>query len=235
MSIFHFKEFSVQQNASAMKVGTDSILLGSWVDLDLENSILDIGTGTGLLGLMLAQRSDALQIDAVEIEEQAYIEAVTNFENSPWSDRLFCYHASIQEFSVEMDEKYDLIVANPPYFNPDSIVSSRSVARQTHTLSHLSLLKSTKRLLAQHGKAAFVIPFEMESFFVELAHNLSLFALKVTRIKDTENADFKRSLLLFGLKQTKLSVNELVLKNADSTYSRQFIELTKDFYLGLEK
>ncbi len=149
MSNFQFKEFTIQQEKTAMKVGTDSILLGSWVALDTENSILDIGTGTGLLALMLAQRSDALTIDAVEINEEAYIEAVTNFENSPWGDRLFCYHASIQEFATEIDEKYDLIVANPPYFDPSKIISSRSIARQTHTLTHMVLLKNTKKLLSK--------------------------------------------------------------------------------------
>jgi len=235
MSVFYFKEFSVQQEASAMKVGTDSILLGSWVDLDIENTILDIGTGTGLLALMLAQRSDALQIDAVELDEHAYVEAVTNFENSTWSDRLFCYHASIQEFSVEIDDKYDLIVANPPYFDPSNIVSSRSIARQTHTLSHLALLKSTKLLLAPHGNAAFIIPFEMEDIFVKLAQNLGFFIQRITRVKDTENAGFKRSLLLFAFEAVKPITSELILKNKDESYSKQFIELTKDFYLGLEK
>ena len=131
MSKFHFKQFTIKQEQSAMKVGTDSILLGSWVDLNTENSILDIGAGTGILALMLAQRSDAEIIDAVEIDEKSFEEAVYNFENSSWGDRLFCYHSSIQEFSNEIDDTYDLIIANPPYFSPHKInsVSSKSVAR----------------------------------------------------------------------------------------------------------
>ena len=115
---FQFKEFIVAQDRCAMKIGTDGVLLGAWVDVPEHiNSILDIGTGTGLIALQLAQRSDAEIIDALEIEPQAFEQAVENFENSPWSDRLFCYHASFQNFVSEIDDKYDLIVSNPPFFN----------------------------------------------------------------------------------------------------------------------
>ena len=231
MSSFQFKEFTIQQEKTAMKVGTDSILLGSWTKLNEENSILDIGTGTGLLALMLAQRSDALTIDAIEIDEDAYIEAVTNFENSPWGDRLFCYHASIQEFSKEIDEKYDLIIANPPYFDPSKIISSRSIARQTHTLTHMALLKNTKKLLNDTGIASFVIPYEIEHFFIKLAQNLGLFTQKILRVKDTEKALYKRSLVQLGFQKTAVSIAELILKNKDKSYSDAYKKLTKDFYL----
>ena len=238
MPSFQFKEFTIQQEKSAMKVGTDSILLGSWVALDIENSILDIGTGTGLLALMLAQRSDALTIDAVEIDDNAYTEAVTNFENSPWGDRLFCYHTSIQEFAREMiedsdfqEDKYDLIIANPPYFDPSKIISSRSIARQTHRLTHMALLKNTKKLLSKTGRLALVIPFEIEDFFIKLAQNLGFFVQRILRVKDTEKAIYKRSLVQFGFQKTQLVVSEMILKNEDKSYSDSYIQLTKDFYL----
>ena len=119
-SPFRFKQFNVAQSKSAMKVGTDGVLLGAWVRiLDGVDSVLDVGTGTGLIALQIAQRCDSEIIDALEIESGAFEQAVENFENSPWSDRLFCYHASLQEFEMEMDERYDLIVCN--YANGDMV------------------------------------------------------------------------------------------------------------------
>ena len=115
---FHFKEFSILQDQCAMKVGTDGVLLGAWVKVaDNTESILDIGTGTGLIALQMAQRSGAETIDALEIENKAFEQAVENFETSSWADRLYCYHTSLQEFAEEIEEQYDLIVSNPPYFN----------------------------------------------------------------------------------------------------------------------
>jgi tRNA1Val (adenine37-N6)-methyltransferase len=115
--VFKFKEFEVKQEDSAMKIGTDGVLLGAWTKIDNSvDSVLDIGSGTGLISLMMAQRSDAELIDAVELDPAAYEESVYNFENSPWGDRLFCYHSSFQEFAQEIEDSYDLIVSNPPFF-----------------------------------------------------------------------------------------------------------------------
>jgi len=114
--VFQFKEFSVAQDHCAMKIGTDGVLLGAWVSLQHEFSVLDIGTGTGILSLMMAQRSNAELIDAIEIDGPAFEQAVQNFENSPWGDRLFCYHASLQEFADEIDDSYELIISNPPFY-----------------------------------------------------------------------------------------------------------------------
>lgn len=232
MSIFQFKQFTILQNQSAMKVGTDSILLGSWIELFDENCLLDIGTGTGVLALMLAQRSDAETIDAVEISAIAFEEAVTNFENSPWADRLFCYHSSIQNFSDEVDDKYALIFANPPYFEPTlfSDNQDKSLARQTFELSQYDLLKSTENLLSNNGTCAFVIPYEIESFFINIATNLGLFPFRILHTKDTETALIKRSLLQLKRKETTCERRVLILKNEDATYSDDFIDLTKDFY-----
>ena len=234
MSTFQFKEFTIIQEKSAMKVGTDSILLGSWVQLNDEQSILDIGSGTGILALLLAQRSEATLIDAVEIEENAHEEAVTNFENSPWSDRLFCYHSSIQDFAKEIDETYDLIIANPPFFEPNKRepISAKSTARQTHTLDFYALLEATKLLLNKNGSCAFIVPFERETSFIELAQNTGLFVQRITRVKDTQKAVFKRSMMQFRFEKTKVYTSELVLKNTDKTYSAEFKEFTKGFYLN---
>ena len=232
MSTFQFKEFTIQQEKAAMKVGTDSILLGSWVDIGEADRILDIGAGTGLLSLMTAQRSNAMTIDAVEIDAAAHEEAVTNFENSPWADRLFCYHSSIQEFKDEVDEKYDLILSNPTFFNPSDLerATQRYVARQTHLLNHITLLKTTKNFLSKKGTCAFVIPYEMESFFVKLAKNMGLYVYRILHTKDTNTADYKRSLLQFKLNKANPKIEELILKEKDKSYSDSFIKLTKEFY-----
>lgn len=232
MSIFHFKEFTVHQSKSAMKVGTDAMILGSWTDVENAETILDIGTGTGVLALMLAQRSDAHTIDAVEIDENAFEEAVENFENAPWADRLYCYHASIQEFVEEIDEKYDLIISNPPYFSPMEIesYSGRKVARETHLLNHLTLLKNTKKLLSENGTCAFSLPFESELFFIELATNMGFKLQRRLRMKDRLTTDFVRSFLQFGFEEKELADEVLVLKNEDKTYSPHYKELTLDFH-----
>jgi len=113
---FAFKKFSVNQDRCAMKIGTDGVLLGAWATISHNPfSILDIGTGTGILALMLAQRSHAENIEAIEIDDAAFEQAADNFENSPWGDRLFCYHAAFNEFVEEIDDKYDLIISNPPF------------------------------------------------------------------------------------------------------------------------
>ena len=229
---FRLKEFTVEQSRSAMKVGTDAMILGSWTQVEEAETILDIGTGTGILALMLAQRSEAFTIDAVEIDADAYEEAVTNFENSPWGDRLFCYHASLQAFAQEIDDTYDLIVCNPPYFSPSEIesYSGRNVARQTHLLNHLTLIKNTVQLLSESGSCAFSLPYESEAFFIELAQSQNLFLQRRLRMKDRENLDMVRSFLQFGKTAKPLEDEILILKNTDSTYSSQFIELTCDFY-----
>lgn len=234
MSTFQFKEFTIIQEKSAMKVGTDSILLGSWVQLTDEQSILDMGAGTGVLALLLAQRSEAALIDAVEIEENAHEETVINFENSPWADRLFCYHSSIQDFAKEIDETYDLIIANPPFFEPNKRepISAKSTARQTHALDFYALLEATKLLLNKNGSCAFIVPFEKETSFIELAQNTGLFVQRITRVKDTQKAVFKRSMMQFRFEKTKVYTSELVLKNTDKTYSAEFKEFTKGFYLN---
>ncbi|HFS67597.1 MAG TPA: methyltransferase domain-containing protein, partial [Flavobacteriia bacterium] len=136
--VFNFKEFSVNQDKTAMKVGTDAVLLGAWTRLSNPiNSILDVGSGTGVIALQMAQLYNAEIIDAVELEPNAYEQCVANFENSPWSDRLFCYHSFFQEFVDEIEDKYDLIVSNPPFYKDtfQSENKKRNQARQTVTLS----------------------------------------------------------------------------------------------------
>lgn len=233
---FHFKEFSIQQDQCAMKVGTDGVLLGAWVKVaDDTESILDIGTGTGLIALQMAQRSGAEMIDALEIENKAFEQAVENFENSPWADRLYCYHASLQEFKEEIDEPYDLIVSNPPYFNDTfkELDQERALARHTHKLSYKELLSATNKLISPLGSCAFIIPFKEEADFLLLASSEKLFPARITRVRGNAQSDIKRSLLQFSRQPNKVIPNELIIETSRHVYTDEYIALVKDFYLNM--
>ena len=232
---FKFKQFTIQQDRAAMKVGTDGVLLGAWVPIENPESILDIGSGTGLIALMLAQRSDAFQIDAIEIEDHAYEQAVENFENSDWSDRLFCYHASLQEFVEEMEEKYDLIVSNPPFYT-DSFESndlSRLLARFEGALPFESLIEYSAKLLSENGNFALIIPFKEEEKVLQIAKKNQLFPQKITRVKGALNTEIKRSLLLFSFQENTPIIDELVIEISRHQYTDEYKALVKDFYLKL--
>lgn len=232
---FRFKQFTIQQDKTAMKVGTDGVLLGAWVTLNNPQSILDIGTGTGLIALMLAQRSNADQIDAIEIDDQAYEQAVDNFENSDWADRLFCYHASLKEFAKEIEETYDLIVSNPPFYTENCGTGNekRDLARMNESLPFEDLIKYSVQLLNETGKLALIIPFKEEEKVKELAIQNNLFPEKITRVKGTYNTEIKRSLLLFSRKEKHALLNELVIEIARHQYTDEYLKLVRDFYVKL--
>ncbi len=184
-----------------MKVGTDAVLLGAWTPIDHRPfSILDIGAGTGVIALMLAQRSHAEQIDAIEIDDDAYEQAVDNFENSPWGDRLFCYHAGLDEFMEEPEDEYDLIVSNPPFYT-DGYFSGdeqRDKARFTESLPFEDLVEAAGLLLSEDGVLAVIIPFKEEEKFIALAKEEELYPFKITRVKGTPTTEIKRSLIAFS-------------------------------------
>lgn len=235
-SLFRFKEFSVSQGKSAMKVGTDGVLLGSWVKIpNPTNTVLDIGTGTGLIALQVAQRSESEIIDALEVEDGAFEQAVENFENSPWSDRLFCYHASLQQFQMEMEERYDLIICNPPFFNNSYPAESekRNLARQTDQLSFESLLTCTSDLMESGGSCAFVIPFQNEDEFLILAESQNLHVNRLTRVKGSPSSPVKRSLIQMSREKRGIELSELVIETTRHQYTAEYIELVKDFYLKM--
>ncbi|MEN8187776.1 MAG: methyltransferase [Bacteroidota bacterium] len=233
---FQFKQFNIQQDKTAMKIGTDGVLLGAWANLDFQpESILDIGTGTGIISLQMAQRSDADIVDAIELEPNAYEQAVVNFENSDWGDRLFCYHASLLEFKEEIDEKYDLIISNPPYFSSKhkETENKRALARQTETLSFYDLLSATAKLLSNKGNCAFIIPFDEEENFLATAEKLNLFPLRITRVKGTKSTPIKRSLLQLSFKRSQAKIDELIIEIDRHVYTKDYKNLVKDFYLKM--
>lgn len=224
-----------------MKIGTDGVLLGAWTPL-INNpyNVLDIGAGTGILSLMLAQRSNAAPnnvgtIDAIEIDEDAYEQCVENFETSPWGDKLFCFHAGLDEFVDEPEDEYDLIISNPPFYTDDykSDNVSRDLARFEDALPFEELIEAAALLLSDNGIFSVIIPFKEEQRFVTMCKELDLFPLKITRVKGTPTSEIKRSLLAFcRMEQTPL-IDELVIEISRHNYTPEYIELTKDFYLKM--
>nr|WP_315161538.1 methyltransferase [uncultured Flavobacterium sp.] len=235
--MFSFKQFSIQQDRCAMKIGTDGVLLGAWTPIENNPfSILDIGAGTGVIALMLAQRSNAEQIDALEIDEEAYEQSVDNFENSPWSDRLFCFHAGLDEFVEEPEDEYDLIVSNPPFYTDDykSENEQRDLARFADAMPFEDLIEAADLLLSENGIFAVIIPFKEEQNFLALAKDYELYPLKITHVKGTPTTEIKRSLLAFSRNENAIiTPDELIIETSRHQYTTEYIELTKDFYLKM--
>lgn len=236
MKPFVFKQFKIHQDRCAMKIGTDGVLLGAWTSLEHQpNSILDIGAGTGLIALQLAQRSMAEIIDTIELDDDAYEQCVANFEASPWADRLFCYHAGFDEFVDEMDETYDLIVSNPPFYSEEvtSGNTSRDKARQASSLPFEELLAGAAKLLSKNGIFSVIIPFKEEAGFINLAKKENLYPQRITQVRGNPGAEIKRSLLDFGFLEVKPDENELVIEKGRHQYTKEYIELTRAFYLKM--
>ena len=236
MNSFQFKQFTINQDRCAMKVGTDGVLLGAWATISHRPfSILDIGAGTGLIALMMAQKSDAQLIDAIEIDEDAYEQCVENFETSTWGDRLFCYHAGLDEFVEEIDDKYDLIISNPPFYSEDtqSGDKQRDIARSNLSLPFEELLQSVSTLLSNEGKFNVIIPFKEQEKFITMASNFNLFPNRITQVKGSLTSEIKRSLLEFSFNEKSYTTSLLIIEKERHQYTDDYINLTKDFYLKM--
>ncbi len=233
---FKFKQFTIRQDKCAMKIGTDGVLLGAWATINNEpDLILDIGTGTGVIALQLAQRCEALAIDALEIDNDAFEQAVENFENSDWADRLFCYHCSLQEFTQELEDTYDLIIANPPFYT-DAFKTeneARNKARFTTSLSFEDLLFSVSKLLSKQGVFSVIIPFKEEANFIALAKKYQLFVSKICRVKGTPTSEIKRSLLEFSFQNVNPVLEDLIIEHERHQYTTDYKNLVKEFYLKM--
>lgn len=233
---FQFKKFTIRHDKCAMKVGTDAVLLGAWADTLHCKKILDIGTGTGIIALMLAQRSLA-EIDAIDIDNDACIQAAENAASSPFAERLKITHASCADFVASNEQKrYDLIVSNPPYFInslkcPDN---KRTVARHTNTLLLSDLIKEAHTLLSPGGRIALVLPYERLDEIEELASASHLLISRQTDVIPTPGALPKR--LLVELSKTEKNIEKrdiLTIEEARHQYTPEYIALTKEFYLKM--
>ncbi len=233
---FKFKQFSVIQDKAAMKVGTDGVLLGAWAALEECKTILDIGTGTGLIALMAAQRNKKAHITAIDIDEGAALQAKVNFENSGWSNRLTAIHTSLTEYADDTVQQFDSIICNPPYFKNafKSDNNARNMARHADSMPYKALLKHAFSLTHAEGLLAVVIPFETEQEFLNLSSVYGFFLKRLMRIQSTPKKRFVRSLIeLSKRKVGQVETDQMIIEDKGRhAYSDDYILLTKDFYLG---
>ncbi|MDR2859827.1 MAG: methyltransferase [Mediterranea sp.] len=227
---FHFKQFTIRQDECAMKVGTDGVLLGAWAPVECVRRILDVGTGTGLIALMLAQRSPAF-ITALEIDKSAACQAGENVRCSPWNDRIEVVCTDFRTFMPK--DKYDLIVSNPPYF-VDSLLSpdkQRSIARHDYRLSYLDLIQGTKQLLSPQGMFAIIIPTNVAGTLEELARLYGLFPFRRLDVVTKPGGEPKRTLLAFSFFERAYKGEMLLTETSRHQYSEEYIALTKEYYI----
>ena len=240
ISNFQFKQFSVSHHRSAMKVGVDGVLIGCWADIDNSKRILDVGTGCGLIALIMAQRAPEAFIDAIDIDLPSVDEASENFSASPWSKRLraiSCNYSDILSL-LKADEGYDLIVSNPPYFDSGmtEIVTAREKARHQGELSPLSLLCGAKDILNPGGSVAMVIPSDLSSSLEEEAKDLGYTLMKKCLVRGHEEAPYKRTLIQWNYnkgisERQNVSAEYLTLEFSPNSPTEDYWNLCKDFYL----
>jgi tRNA1Val (adenine37-N6)-methyltransferase len=232
---FSFKQFTVFHHKCAMKVGIDGVLLGVWTDVGHADLILDIGTGTGLIALMLAQRSSAL-IDAIDIDADAVIQANENVQKSPWPSRIAVHQIELQSYVQTAINRYDLIVSNPPYFvnSTKAPVENRNTARHTDTLTHEELLDNALCLLKPTGRICIILPVNEGLSSVEYAASIGLHCTKQVVVFPKPGAAAKRLLLEFSPQFTACVNSEIVIESdVRHQYSPEFTTLAKDYYLKL--
>ncbi len=230
---FKFKQFTVLQHNTAMKVGTDGVLLGAWTDCNNANSILDIGTGTGLIALMLAQKSKA-NIVALEKEINAYNQAIENINNSEWCNRIEVKHISFQDYVLTENLKFDLIVSNPPFFTNSikNVDSGKSLARHNDALPFEILIDGASKLMYSHSKFCVIIPYQLKDYVSQICATHGLFTSKSLIIKPNISKPPKRILLEFSFFVNNCFENILTIeKESRHEYTEDYISLTKDYYL----
>jgi tRNA1Val (adenine37-N6)-methyltransferase len=231
---FNFKQFSVNQQNASMKVGVDAVLLGAWAKSQTAKNILDIGTGTGLLALMMAQKSLA-KITAIEIDEIAYKQAVENINNSGWSERIQLINVSLQKFVLLSKHKFDFIICNPPYFNSSLVspIKTRTLARHDQSLNLSELLKAVCNLLDVDGRLVLIYPHSRQNELLIKSRELGFFTTHLLEISGNERKSPNRVIIEFSRKESNFSKSKLVVRDSvTNDYTADYKELTKDFYLN---
>jgi len=217
-----------------MKVGTDGVLLGAWTNISEAKTILDVGTGTGVIALMMAQRSEA-RITGVEIEKKAADEAVENVKHSPWSERICIKNISFQEFATNTEETFDLIVSNPPFFVNDqkSKDSDLAIAKHNDMLPIPEMISGSLKRIHNRGKLALILPVEPAKIFIELAKKNGLFLSRLTKVRPNNKKEIHRYLAEFSKYKTEIETDELTIHEDDgSDYTQKYKTLTRKFYLN---
>lgn len=233
---FQFKQFRINQERAAMKVGTDGVLLGAWTRCHDSSAILDVGTGTGLVALMLAQRCSA-QITAIEIDESAAQQASENVQESAWNNRIEVILTDFLSFHPTTEKRFDLIVSNPPYFENSYKAkgSARTLARHTDSLSYSDLIMGASALLAETGRLSVIVPVEASEYVQKCGLQHGLYLSKKTTVIPSMGKKAKRALLeLCKNKEAVCCEDELIIENGERhEYTPEFISIVKDFYLKL--
>lgn len=240
---FQFKQFEIHQDKCSMKIGTDGVLLGSWVDVEGAEHILDIGTGSGVIGIMLGQRNTNAIIHGVEIDKLSFEQTQENMSKCPWADRLRAFHTSVQDFanlSAARHEArkgpYDLIVSNPPFFSGGtfSFKQDRNSVRHTVKLPHGDLLSAVRTLLSEKGRFALILPLIEGLRFKELAERYNLYCHRITEVIPKVEKPVERLLMEFGREPNELEKDELIIQHdGRNEWTEKYIALTKAFYLKM--
>ncbi|MFP3594055.1 tRNA1(Val) (adenine(37)-N6)-methyltransferase [Chryseobacterium sp. SIMBA_038] len=228
MKPFTFKQFEIYQSKNVFRVGTDGVLLGALANVDDKSKVLEIGTGTGLISLMLAQRNFKAEFLGLDINEEAVHLTKSNFEKSKFNSRLKNILHDFKNFETE--EKFDLIVSNPPYFE-ESGSEKDKIARQTVELNFQQLISKSSTLLSEKGIFSVIIPAEVGVDFIEIAKENKLFLTRRINIKGIENSKVKRLILEFSLSENQPKESEFIIEKSPRQYSDQYLELTKEFHV----
>lgn len=231
---FQFKQFSIRDENSALKVGTDAVLLGAYINTKNSKYILDIGCGSGIIALMMAQKSNST-IDAIDIDLESVQEAKINFGNSPWSERLNAMFTSLSDYVKQSKKKYDLIISNPPFFNNSlkSPSERNNLSKHTSSLSHAELLSGVKNLLSANGVFAVIIPFDHMTSFLNMALIKGLYCLQKLIIYPTTKKPANRIILELSNNQPiKSKEDRLTIRDASGNFTEQYKTQTRDYYLN---
>lgn len=228
MKPFSFKQFTIQQSKNVFRVGTDGVLLGALVDVKNAFSVLEIGTGTGLISLMLAQRNPEAKFLGIDINKDAAELTKVNFQNAPFFSRLKNIHQDFKDFETE--QKFDLIVSNPPYFEASDSEKDK-IARQTVELNFHQLIVKSSQMLSDEGILSVIIPAEAGNDFIAMADENKMFLIRKINIKGIESSKVKRLVLEFSKSEKRLEESELIIEKSPRQYSDQYLELTKEFHV----
>ncbi len=231
---FSFKQFSLNHSYSALKIGTDAVLLGAWTEISLQaKNILDIGCGCGIIAMMLAQKSDC-QVFGIDIHQPSIAEAKENAQQSKFVNRLHFQHISIQDFATTTTEKFDLIVSNPPFFDKAlrSPVVNRNLSKHTQTLSFEELVHAVCQLLAKNGRFSLILPFSEANSFEQMCVQKGLFCQKCCIVYPKPNKNPTRAMLLFSFENKEKHIENLTIRDVSNAYMLAYKNLTKDFYLN---